>query len=506
MCRSFRITLYGLMLSFLLTACLSLTQEQPESITSTGQIQKLSAISMTIKIEAGSSRNDLTLDVSGIDVSMFYEGDIVTVTHSGSKVIAMTKHDSMNPPQTARGPQSLSAPARTEEMISKAGPDGNGGMPSGVSDKSGNTIRTNTTVTSASYSSAGDNENALLVDGARVTLDKVTITKNGDTGNEDLFSANAALLVLNKANVTIKDSTIVTAVINGIGVSSHGTGTAVRISDCIIMTTGDSSAGIQTADGATLNTEDLMVSTFGSSSAAIRIERGIGTVNVNGGSFVTSGYDSPAVWSAADITVTAASLTARNSAALVIEGHSSLTLEDCGISGSMKKEDTSSGNIHTIMLCQPMSGDVQEGTATLSITGGTLTGSNGDLIYVENTAADITISGAEVINKDSGNVLLRITGSNGRRASAKVTFSGDMTISGDILVDTASGLDLLIGPGVTFNGRILVTDNAEGVYAASHHVNVTVEDGAEWNLTGDSNVTSLIGNANSSSYLIKQAP
>ena len=52
----------------------------------------------------------------------------------------------------------------------------------------------------------------------------------------------------------------------------------MNISDSIITTTADNSCGIQTTGGATTNAENLTVNTSGNSSAAIRSDRGDGTV------------------------------------------------------------------------------------------------------------------------------------------------------------------------------------------------------------------------------------
>ncbi len=63
-------------------------------------------------------------------------------------------------------------------------------------------------MTGTGYSSTGDDENALRVDGAAVTLDGVTVDKRaGATSNTedgDFYGMNAALLATNGATVTIK--------------------------------------------------------------------------------------------------------------------------------------------------------------------------------------------------------------------------------------------------------------------------------------------------------------
>ena len=99
---------------------------------------------------------------------------------------------------------------------------------------------------------------------------------------------------------------------NGNGIFSYGSGTTVNVSDTTITTSKDNSGGIQTTGGATTNASNLTVTTAGNSSAAIRSDRGGGTVKVDGGTYTSNGYNSPAVYSTADITVTHAALTANH--------------------------------------------------------------------------------------------------------------------------------------------------------------------------------------------------
>ena len=52
-----------------------------------------------------------------------------------------------------------------------------------------------------------------------------------------------------------------------------------------------------------MNAENLTINTSGNSSAAIRSDRGGGTVTVTDGYYKTSGTGSPVIYSTADITV-----------------------------------------------------------------------------------------------------------------------------------------------------------------------------------------------------------
>ena len=284
---------------------------------------------------------------------------------------------------------------------------------------------------------------------------------------------------------------------------SYGSGTTVNISDSAITTTADNSGSIQTTGVGTTNAANLTVTTSGNSSAAIRSDRG-GTVKVNGGSYTSNGYNSPAVYSTAAITVQNARLTANNSEALVIEGKNSITLTDCTVSGNMSstKGSSSSENVHTVMIYQSMSGDADVGTSEFSMTGGSLTGKNGDLFYITNTRCILTLSGVTLQNEDADGYLLRVVGNSASHGwgtagsnGAQVELTADaQTLEGNVLVDTISTLDLTLKNGSSFTGTISIVDNAEGGAAVSDNAVVTVESGCTWTLTGDCTLTSLTSN------------
>ncbi|MCD7735039.1 MAG: hypothetical protein LUH48_07965 [Clostridiales bacterium] len=371
-----------------------------------------------------------------------------------------------------------------------------------------NTIDGDGDYSGGTYTSTGDDENALRVDGATVTLDGITVDKSaGATSNTetgDFYGMNAALLATDGADVTITNATISSSAQNGNGVFSYGEGTTVTISDSAITTTADNSGGIQTTGGGTTVASDLTVETSGSSSAAIRSDRGGGTVNVDGGTYTTNGYNSPAVYSTADITVSNATLTANSSEALVIEGENSIALTDCDVYGNMSDtQGTSSDeNVHSVMIYQSMSGDAEVGTSTFSMTGGTLTSNNGDVFYVTNTHCVLTLSGVTIVNNETDGNLLTITGNSASHGwgsaganGAQVEFTADgQTLEGAVVVDTISTLEMTLTGGSDFTGTVNIVENAEGGDAVEDNAVITVESGCTWTLTGDCTVTSLTNN------------
>lgn len=371
-----------------------------------------------------------------------------------------------------------------------------------------NTIDSAGEYSGRTYTSEGNDENALRVDGATVTLTGITVDKSAgassNTEDGDFYGMNAALLATNGATVTIQGATIISSAQNGNGVFSYGSGTTVNISDSIITTTADNSGGIQTTGGGTTNAENLTIETSGSSAAAIRSDRGGGTVNVDGGSYTTNGYNSPAVYSTADITVKNAALTANNSEALIIEGENSIALENCDVSGNMSDtQGTSSDeNVHNVMIYQSMSGDADVGTSQFSMTGGSLTSHNGDMIYVTNTHCIILLSGVEIVNEDSEGYLLNVSGNSASRGwgnagsnGGQVEFTASsQTLYGDIIVDTISALSMTISDGSDFTGTINIVENEQGGSSVENNAVVAIEPGCTWTLTGNCTLTSLENN------------
>lgn len=229
------------------------------------------------------------------------------------------------------------------------------------------------------FGSTGNDENALRITGASVTLKNVEIMKeegtSSSTENGDFYGMNAALLATGGAQVTVEDSAVHSAALNGNGLFSYGKGTMISAKNVTITTEGSHSGGLQTTGGALTEAENVTVSTAGNSSAAIRSDRGGGTVLVKGGTFRTEGYGSPAVYSTADISIEGADLSASRSEGAVIEGKNSIALKNCRMEGNMAETRLMGGetikeeNVHTVMIYQSMSGDAEEGTSSFSMEG-----------------------------------------------------------------------------------------------------------------------------------------
>lgn len=284
------------------------------------------------------------------------------------------------------------------------------------------------------FGSTGNDENALRITGASVTLKNVEIMKEEGTSSStesgDFYGMNAALLATGGARVTIEDSSVHSAAPNGNGLFSYGKGTMISAKNVTITTEGSHSGGLQTTGGALTEAENVTVSTAGNSSAAIRSDRGGGTVLVKGGTFRTEGYGSPAIYSTADISIEGADLSASRSEGAVIEGKNSIALKNCRMEGNMAdtrlmgKELIKEENVHTVMIYQSMSGDAEEGTSAFSMEGGSLLSHKGDVFYVTNTDCTIQLDNVKIQNEDPAGALLRVSGNSGSRGWGKAGANG----------------------------------------------------------------------------------
>ncbi|MCR5594367.1 MAG: hypothetical protein K6G12_00835 [Lachnospiraceae bacterium] len=336
-----------------------------------------------------------------------------------------------------------------------------------------------------------DGGHAITADAEDASYSKIKVVKTGEAdGDEaDFYGENAAIFATNGATLDLSEIYVETDGTHANGVFSYGEGTTVNISDSVINTSGNCSGGIMTTGGGTMNADNLTIYTTGNSSAAIRSDRGGGIVTVNGGTYTTDGTGSPVIYSTADITVSDAGLTSTASQGVVVEGQNSVTLNNVTlIADNNTKNSDKSDYYQAVMIYQSMSGDADEGLASFTMNGGSLTNKNGDVFFVNNTVATIELNGADINNEYEDGVFLRAEaagwgseGSNGGNVDLKAS---SQTIDGDMIVDEVSALNLYLAESSVFSGAVNPDGDAGDVY-------VELTGGSTWTLTGDSYITSL---------------
>ena len=376
-----------------------------------------------------------------------------------------------------------------------------GGGSSSASYSAVKEITSDEDITSGEFSSSNADENAISVSGdITATLSGITVTKTGDSDggdNTSFYGTNSAIIAKGGANLTIKNANIATDATGANGVFSYGgsattnnsssDGTTVNISDSTITTSKDNSGGIMTTGGGIMNAENLTITTAGTSSAAIRSDRGGGTVTVNKGTYKTTGKGSPAIYSTADITVKNATLIATVSEGAIIEGKNSITLENVTLTDTNSSLNGQSTTYKNIFLYQSMSGDAATGKAVFTAKNSTITTNKGDSFYVTNTTAEINLENNTIVNNDNTGNFLRIqkdswgnSGSNGGTVTLNMT---NQKATGNIVVDSISKLTMNLANGSSFSGAINSDNTGE--------VELTLDSSSSITLTGDTYVKSL---------------
>ena len=384
---------------------------------------------------------------------------------------------------------------------------GGGGAPSGqsaedVSYSAAKEITEDTTIKSGTFKSSTKDENTILATGdIKAALSGITVKKTGDSDGGDsssFYGNNSGILAKDGASLTVKNAKIKTAASGANGIFSFGgsattdnsssDGTSVSISDSEITTTGDNAGGIMTTGGGKMTAKNLTINTAGTSSAAIRTDRGGGSVSVTGGTYTTTGKGSPSIYSTADVSVSDADLVSKTSEGIVIEGKNSVTLDNCKLTDSNTQLNGQSTTYKNIFLYQSMSGDAADGEASFTAKNSSITTKKGDTLYVTNTTATIELENNTITNKDIDGSFLRIqkdswgnSGSNGGDVTLKMT---DQEASGDIDVDSISTLDMTMSDGSVYEGTINGDKSAKSL-------KLTLDKSSKIKLTGDSYVSSL---------------
>ena len=362
-------------------------------------------------------------------------------------------------------------------------------------------VTSDETLEDETYDSTTKDENALSVSNADVTAKGITVNKTGDSDggdNTSFYGINSAIIAKDGANLTIEDATITTNATGANGVfsyggtastkSSSGDGTTVIIKNSKITTEKDNSGGIMTTGGGITKAYNLTINTKGTSSAAIRTDRGGGTVEVEKGEYKTTGQGSPTIYSTADVTVKDATLTSTSSEGIVIEGKNKVTLDNVKLTDTNNKLNGKSTTYKNIFLYQSMSGDAEDGKSEFASTNSTIITNKGDTFYITNTTAEITLENNKITNNDSTGYFLRTqkdswgnSGSNGGDVTLTLK---NQKVEGDIYIDEVSTLDMSLKDNSLYTGTINKDKTAKSI-------KLTLSKNSKIKLTGDSYVTEL---------------
>jgi hypothetical protein len=243
-----------------------------------------------------------------------------------------------------------------------------------------------------------------------------------------------------------------------------------------------------TTGGGTMKASNLTVTTAGTSSAAIRSDRGGGTVTVDGGTYTTTGQGSPTIYSTADITVSNADLIAKLSEGIVIEGKNSVTINNCNLTDSNTKLNGQSTTYKNIFLYQSMSGDAANGISEFTAKNSNIATNKGDTFYITNTTSTINLTNNTIINNDSTGNFLRAQkdswGNSGSNGGIVTLIMSNQEAVGNIVIDSISTLDMTMKENSIYEGTINGENSAKSI-------SLKLDATSKITLTGDSYITEL---------------
>ena len=331
------------------------------------------------------------------------------------------------------------------------------------------------TIDGGTWASTSADQNVfLVVNGGSLTLKNATITKSGDSTNEDacnFYGLNSAILVVgDKSSVTVTNCTVTTASEGSNALFAAGSG-SLTANTVTIATTKNSSRGLDATYAGIITAQNMTIDTKGAHCACVATDRGNGTIKVTGTNKLTAAGDgSPCIYSTGDISVSGATGSAAISQTMVIEGQNSITLADSTLT---------SGGGAGMMIYQSFSGDAASSDstsskATMTIGNSKVTASGSvPMIYVTNTTCVVNVTGSTLTHPAASPLLSLAedkwgtSGSNGGHAT--VTFAG-CTLTGAMTAGSSSAAAVALTNSTKLtgstSGSVTVTKDGTSSMAA----------------------------------------
>lgn len=403
-------------------------------------------------------------------------------------------------PETETAPEEEKAPEIKKTVVEQG--------------ESANTIDTDGDYNDGIYISGNENENALRVPMAYITAKNVKITKSGDSTqaeSSELYGLNAALLATHGGRASLTDADISSTGIGASGAYGYAKSTYINLTDSKVRTTENHAAGVSISMKAMMKTVNTEVSTSGEFSPAIAVRDGGGIFIAENGTFSTTGLHSHGIYSKGDVTVTNAIVKADKTKAAVLKGNNTITL----INATLEGNEISDMIPHNIVLFSKEDDIGTMGTQYIEAKRSTLIARKGDMFHVTATHGKIMLSDTDLIKHDESAPLITVTGNDGADGWGTPGSNGghlelicdNQTLSGDIIVDSISNINLNLRNNSTYTGAIKIVPNAENGTPYKTNADVFIAAGSTWNLTGDTELTSLynLGKINYNGYTITLA-
>ena len=331
-----------------------------------------------------------------------------------------------------------------------------------------------TTTITDSYSSSTQYYNVIQCTGGTLTMNGCTITKTGDgsQGDNSSFYGNNSSIYCGAASSSNYQSTTAASgakiVIKNVTVNSSSkganaviatNGASVEIDGITIVNNYAVSRGLHATYGGIITASNVDITTNEATSSTIATDRGGGTVTVSGGTATANGSKSAVIYSTGTMSATGLVGKSAKGEIAVIEGDNSIAMTNCTM--------TSRSSERGLLMMQSGSGDASGVNPVMTITGTslTMTDSSAPLLEVATcVTATCTLDNCTV-TVPSGIL---------------------MYVMADSQWSTSGAVGNLILSNGTYSGTVK--------YDTGYTANVTVNEGAVWNLTANTSIGALVNN------------
>ena len=267
-------------------------------------------------------------------------------------------------------------------------------------------------------------------------------------------------------------------------------GDILTLADRTIRIVEDNRGGVLATDNAEIRLKGITLVTMGTDSFGLATAVGGGSITATACKVITSGSESPCLYSRDVISVIGGTYEAVRSEVAALEPNGSLSLINAALSSKFKQcairlAAAVPRKVAPVTSQKPDPTDI--GTASFTMSGGSLVyADKGAVFYVTGCIGVIQLSGVKMTAL-SGLLLKAVGMGNGSAAEkgAHVVLTADrQTLVGDISADSSSVVDLTLTTQSSLVGGIDRKDKAQ-------EINLTLDTGSTWQMTADSYVSGL---------------
>ena len=361
--------------------------------------------------------------------------------------------------------------------------------------------------------------------GSRLQAENADFTTNGDGAVGVRISQGGIASIVGSTIATRGDDTITAGGADGVRVNdagSHGV-----VTGTLITTAGMNGVGLHARAGGTIVAKDVRLATQGQNARGVQAQEPDSTIALTRTAIITGGTGAAGVQAdnGGTVQIVGGSVATTGSTAHGFAAINGGTVNATGTAVSA----TGAGSTAIYLA--------GKGPSAISVTGGSLTATDGAIIRAEGGDGTVSISGGTTINPAivNGRLLLAQVTEDAAAKPAKLTLNitGLPSLTGDIIVDPSTlsynlsnsnwaGNLLLTGSGNTataslttarWTGDLLAdADNTADVALAQgslwtglarNATDVAIDGSSAWDVTGDSNATGTVTNAGLIQFLAR---